>query len=116
MDEKTIIESTFYDSYVAYRNTTAVDSDNISTSSEIEIESGKCALSQNNNRGANYKTSEGSAVTNATYKLFLPSSTQIIPGDKIIITSMAQEHKILCGKPFKYPSHTEVEVYFNELS
>lgn len=116
MNEKMILEGTYNDSYKAYRVEVLKDDNNISTVNETEFESGKCALSVKANKGTSFNTNNLANRVEGIYKIFLKPETAIKAGDKIIVdTQMGQQFTLIANMPFIYVSHTEIEVYRDEL-
>lgn len=108
MDEKEILESTYWDTCDVFRNTETETEDGETVFQEQQVHSGlPCALSKASN-GYNANQDVPNEIKYASV-LFLSPNYLILAGDKIIIT---QENGIQrtfkAGEAFVYSSHQEI--------
>lgn len=109
MNEREILESTYFDVVDVYRPSVNNGEWNPNPSGKTLIYNDvKCALSQTQSRVGN--TTQGTPINQIVHRLqlFYPPDIIIKAGDELHVTSQGETYILDAGKPFKYVSHNVV--------
>jgi len=115
MNERKVLESTYFDLATVYRKQPNEDEDGITSNTYTPVhENIKCALSKKTLKATN----QTDTSNNIEYEshLFLDPSILIKAGDKIIIVigANSESRTMYSGEPFVYSSHQEVPLMRDE--